>query len=171
MKKTPVALVLLAFVLSAGAEPLSKMMPIWLIPYPGAKADQASATVAAYTVAAKPEEVVAHYKKVITGASLPFLPNFDGIGISIRAAAAECDLLIKIRESYPGTATTVNCTPRTAGSVSTLYGTEVGIANPAPPPLPDPETPASASTEEPKTQGASEPKKRDDPRRRADLIL
>jgi hypothetical protein len=62
-----------------------------------------------YTTAAKPAQVVEHYRGLFETAGLRFQPNADGIGSVIRADAAECDLLILIRERAPGTFVDVNC--------------------------------------------------------------
>jgi len=162
MKSFSVAVIVFTCVVAAGAESLPpKVMPSWLTAYPGAKAEAGSATEMSYGVAAKPEEVIAHYKKLLLAAALPFVPNFDGIGTSIRAAAEECDLLIRIRESDNGTVARINCTVRIAGSGSSLYGTDVGIANP-PPPVP--EKAEAAAPEKEKTAPDPEP----DPKKQAE---
>jgi hypothetical protein len=140
----------------------TKAMPAWLTPYPGAQAESANAVDTSYSVAARPEAVVAHYRKLITAAALPFVPNFDGMGTSIRAAATECDLLIRIRESDGGALVRVSCMAKTAGANSSLYGTDVGIASPAQA-LPD-EKSESASAEDNKVaaedhKGAGEEQK------------
>lgn len=157
MIKPFVATVLFAFVSVSGAE--TKGMPVWLTPYPGARTEPANAPETSYEVAAKPEEVIAHYRKLLTSQALPFIPNFDGMGVSVRAAAPECDLLLKIRESDAGTQVRVSCTVRTAGSNSSLYGEDVGIASPEPPPPPPAEKPEGASTEGQKPGADPEPQK------------
>jgi len=134
----------LAFVSLAAAESLPKTKSSWLTPYPGANVEAASATETSFVSPAKPEELIGHYRKLLTAAGLPFIPNFDGVGTSIRAAAPECDLLIRIRESDLGSSAKVNCQARTAGAITSLYGTDVGIVNPEPPPAPAPEKPAAA---------------------------
>jgi hypothetical protein len=104
-------------------------LPGWLVPYAGAKAETQTALATrieiAYTTDAKPDFVVAHYRHVLEGAGLPFLPSFDGIGTSMRAASEECDLLIKIREQGAGTLTSVSCAAKTTGSASAPNGVEV----------------------------------------------
>jgi hypothetical protein len=152
--KLYVAVVLLAGASLMDAE--TKAMPVWLAPYPGAQAESANAVDTSYSVAARPEAVVAHYRKLITAAALPFVPNFDGMGTSIRAAATECDLLIRIRESDGGALVRVSCMGKTAGANSSLYGTDVGIASPAQA-LPD-EKPESASAEDNKVIASEKPK-------------
>ena len=163
MKCILAAFVVFAFVASAG-------MPSWLTPYPGATVENENASDLAYSAKAKPEEVIAHYRKLLAGAALPFVPNFDGMGTSIRAAAPECDLLIRIRESDEGTLARVNCATRTAGSTTSLYGTDVGIAgSPAPePPPPDKDkekekADGAADVQKPASDAAPDSKKADPP--------
>jgi len=156
---------LVAFVASAGAQTKGSL-PAWLSPFPGAHVESSKVTETNYTVAATPDEVIAHYRKLLVSQALPFIPNFDGIGTSVRAAAAECDLLLKIRESDGETSIRVSCIPRIAGSTSSLYGTDVGIVNPAPAPPPDdkattadPESKKIAPDADPKTAPDADPKK------------
>jgi len=150
---------LVAFVASSGAQ-TKVSLPAWLSPYPGAHVESSKATETSYTVAAKPDDVIAHYRKLLVSQALPFIPNFDGMGTSVRAAAAECDLLLKIRESDSGTSIRVSCTPRIAGSNSSLYGADVGIVNPAPAPPPDDKATSDA---DPKKAAPPEPPKKDIP--------
>jgi len=152
------SVLLVACVASAGAQTKGSL-PAWLSPYPGAHVESTKSMETNYKVAATPDDVIAHYRKLLVSQALPFIPNFDGMGTSVRAAAAECDLLLKIRESDSGTSIRVSCTPRIAGSNSSLYGTDVGIANPAPPPPPDDK--ATPEAEPKKT--APEPSKKDTP--------
>jgi len=151
---------LAACVATAGAQ-TKVSLPAWLSPYPGAHVESTKSTDTSYTVAAKPDDVIAHYRKLLVSQALPFIPNFDGMGTSVRAAAAECDLLLKIRESDAGTSIRVSCTPRIAGSRTSLYGADVGIANPAPPPPPDDK--ATPSDADPKKTAPPEPPKKDIP--------
>jgi hypothetical protein len=119
MWRLNIAFVMLAN--AAGQQPPAAL-PSWLIPYAGAKAETQNALAnrieAAYTTDAKPDLVVAHYQHLLEGAGLPFLPSFDGIGTSMRAAPAECDLLIKVREQDAGTLATVSCAAKPAGKPS-----------------------------------------------------
>ena len=168
MKCFTVAVIVFGCVASVGAESLPKGMPSWLTPYPGADAESGNATQVSYRISAKPEEVIVHYGKLLRAAALPFVPNFDGIGTSIRAAAAECDLLIRIRESENGTQTRIQCAVRAAGSASPLYGTEVGIASPEPPaPAPAPESQKPAPDAEPEQKRQAEPSDAPPPRIRS----
>ncbi len=95
------------------------ILPAWLMPYRGAQVvahtELASRSEVSYISDAKPVEVLSYYQHLIAGAGLPFLPAFDGIGTSIRVAATECDLLIKIREQETGTLTQVSCATKSAG--------------------------------------------------------
>jgi len=165
MKCFTVAVIVFGSIASVGAESLPKGMPSWLTPYPGAETKAEKAAEITYSVPAKPEEVIAHYGKLLRAASLPFLPNFDGIGTSIRAAAPECDLLIKIRESDNGTLTRIQCAVRAAGTASLLYGSEVGIADPTPPAAEKAEKTETPAPEPQKAAPETEPeqKKRTEP--------
>lgn len=73
-------------------------MPTWLLPYPGAEPETSTfpgIVEASYTVAAAPAEVITHLRKLFDSAGVPFAPNLDGIGTSIRASVPECDLLLR----------------------------------------------------------------------------
>jgi hypothetical protein len=86
--------------------------PAWLQPYPGATPQtrtSSALTESTYDVAAKPAAVIAHYQKLFETAGLPFNPSLDGIGTVVRAAAPECDLLLKIREQPTGASVRVSC--------------------------------------------------------------
>jgi hypothetical protein len=130
LKKLWSAQILLAFISTAAGQQAPLAMPSWLIPYPGANAatlaSSASLVEAGYTASAKPDEVVAHYRRLFDAAGLRFNSNFDGSGTSIRAAAAECDLLIKIREEGEGTSARVSCATKSAAPLS---GAAVVVTN------------------------------------------
>jgi hypothetical protein len=134
--------------------------PPWLKSYPGpTPAVHSSGTLveSSYTAAAQPEEIIRHYRALFEAAGLPFQPNADGLGTSIRGEARECDLLIQIRSRADGTFVGVNCSAKTASSpasASASLPTEVrenpsrpqsprigavGISPPAPP-APQPHT-------------------------------
>jgi hypothetical protein len=108
-------ILLAAFVLVAARRPAvcqSPSMPTWLVSYPGATADSramAGLLESTYTTSARPAQVVEHYRGLFDAAGLRFQPNADGIGTVVRGDAAECDLLILIRERPPGTFVDVNC--------------------------------------------------------------
>ena len=109
------------------------VFPAWLEPYPGATATAHSSPLLAestYTASAPPSDVLAHYRKLFEAAKLPFQPNPDGIGTSIRAAAPECDLLILIRTREPGTLVDVNCAARSAAASASTDPAAVIVTQP-----------------------------------------
>ena len=88
------------------------VMPAWLAVYPGVTAQTAtfkSLVESTYTANAKPSAVTEHYRKLFEAQSLSFVPNFDGMGTVVRAAAPECDLMITIREQDSKTLVRVDC--------------------------------------------------------------
>jgi hypothetical protein len=74
-----------------------------------------------YSAAAKPAEIVAHYEKELAGAGVQSLVNDDGIGISIRASAPECDLLIRVREREGASTVSVNCSDKSPAPAQGTY--------------------------------------------------
>ena len=99
--------------------PVPSVMPAWLVPYPGAGAQnrQVLNTVESrYTVAAAPHDVLAHFRALFGAAGLPFEPDPLGGGFLIRAAAPECDLDISIRRRDSDTEVKVTCSPRLAAN-------------------------------------------------------
>jgi len=109
------------FTLSRALAQEALSLPVWLESYPGttpAVRSSDSLRESSYTVAAQPAEILEHYRKLFEGAGLPFHPNSDGIGTSIRAEAPECDLLIQIRSRAEGAFVDVNCSAKTAPSAS-----------------------------------------------------
>jgi len=133
-------LVIVTLPIAAGQQPPTAF-PSWLIPYAGAKAETQNALVnrieVTYTTDAKPDLVVAHYQHLLEAAGSQFLPSFDGIGTSMRAASAECDLLIKVREQGAGTLTSVSCAAKPAGKPSSPDEVKV-ITNHTPSPTKSP---------------------------------
>jgi hypothetical protein len=109
---------LAAFVtVAVGQSPPS--MPSWLVTYPGATPNSrvmGALVESTYTTAATPAQVVDHYRKLFEDAGLRFQPTPDGMGTSIRGDAAECDLLILIREQAPGSFVDVNCSAKSQAS-------------------------------------------------------
>jgi hypothetical protein len=92
-------------------------LPAWLVPYPGAEPQVNALPEIAetyYTTGAAPEQAISHLRKIFDSAGVPFLPNRDGIGTSIRASVPECDLLIKVRAEDPGSSVRVNCSAKSA---------------------------------------------------------
>jgi hypothetical protein len=99
--------------------PTPSMMPAWLVPYPGASAENrktGNALESAYTIAAPAHDVLAHFRTLFASAGLPFEPDPLGHGFLIRAAAPECDLDISIRRRDPDTMVKVTCSPRLAST-------------------------------------------------------
>ena len=91
-------------------------VPPWLESYLGATTTVRSSdsiVESSYTTSAQPADIVKHYSTLLEAAGLPFQPNSDGIGTSIRAVAHECDLLIQIRSSPEGSFVKVNCSAKT----------------------------------------------------------
>lgn len=90
-------------------------IPAWLTPLPGAQVRTEAAPGLAqvsYRAAAKPDDVIEHYRKVWAPGQ-PFIPNFNGTGTSIRAAAPECDVLVQIREDGDGSFVKASCASKT----------------------------------------------------------
>lgn len=130
MQKLWSAQILVALISTAAGQQAPLVLPSWLTPYPGAnaatQASFASLVETIYSTFAKPGDVVAHHRQLLEAAGLKFNSNFDGAGTSIRGAAAECDLLIKIREEGAGTVVRVSCA---ATSAAPLSGANVMVAN------------------------------------------
>lgn len=135
MTKLGCAQILLAFISTAAGQQAPLAMPSWLTPYPGANAatqvSSPSLVETGYTISAKPEAVIAHYRQLLEAAGLRFNSNFDGAGTSIRGAAAECDLLIKIREDGAGTMARVSCAAKSAAPLAgaPVSGSGVTVTN------------------------------------------
>jgi hypothetical protein len=94
-------------------------MPPWLAAYPGITAQTAkfkSLLESTYTTPARPSAVTEHYRKLFESRNLPFVPNFDGMGTVVRAAAAECDLMITIHAQDSGTEVRVDCAAKSPAS-------------------------------------------------------
>jgi hypothetical protein len=94
-------------------------LPAWLKAFPGGVpqvTSQADLLESRYSVKVTPDKVIAHYQHLFETASVPFTPNVDGIGTSVRASVPECDLLIKVRESGDGSAVQVDCSPKSSGA-------------------------------------------------------
>jgi hypothetical protein len=121
-------MVLLTLAMATGQQAPTSL-PSWLIPYPSAKAETQTALATrievTYTTESKPDRIIAHYQHLFEGASLPFLPSFDGMGTSIRAAAADCDLLIKIQAQEEGSQIRISCGVKTSPTTSSPTAMEV----------------------------------------------
>ncbi len=106
---------------------LAAAMPSWLAPYPGAaekRTGSAALAESSYTAQATQDQIAAHYRGLFAAAGLPFQANSDGIGLSARVAAPECDLVIQIREAPSAGAASVRitCAVRAAGAAPTAPG-------------------------------------------------
>jgi hypothetical protein len=87
-------------------------MPSWLTPFLGAEVQTRNGGIllqSTYTAAAKPREVVDHYRKLFASAGLPFRPDAMGYGFMIRGMAEECDLTITIRNQGESSAVRITC--------------------------------------------------------------
>jgi hypothetical protein len=99
--------------------PVPAAMPAWLVPYPGASAQNRqmrNTAESTYSVARPARDILAHYRGLFASAGLPFQPDAMGYGFVIRAAAPECDLDISIKRVEPDTSVRVTCSPRLAAN-------------------------------------------------------
>jgi hypothetical protein len=88
------------------------VMPSWLTVFPGAVEQPRQSTVlveSSYTAAARPHEVVDHYRRLFQAAHLPFRPAAMGYGFMIRASTDSCELSIQIRNQNTATQVRVTC--------------------------------------------------------------
>lgn len=111
------ALAIAAFTPAFCQQPLA--FPSWLKTYPGAAPTviaSESQIESSYIASAQPAEVLEYYRKLLETAGLPFRPNDDGMGESVRAEAHECDLLIQIRSRAEGSFVAVYCSVKGAAS-------------------------------------------------------
>jgi hypothetical protein len=130
--RAPRTITMLACLAGLAAQPRLSM-PAWLTVFPGASAQtetSPSQVESSYRTAAPAAEVTAHYAKLFEAAGLPFHPNWDGMGTSIRGSASECELLIQIRKQRAGTQVDVSCAARMAPAAAPAPRP----ADPAPPP-------------------------------------
>lgn len=129
------------------AQETSIVMPGWLKPFGGASADVRKSSPALIetvsAVQAPANEVVQHYKQLFSEAKVEVESKFDGIGTSLRAAAPECDLLLKIREDSGSTTTVTSCATKTNGPLSGqamgVTQTRVGSTRSSTSPISDPD--------------------------------
>jgi hypothetical protein len=92
-------------------------VPAWLASYPGASARTRATpglVESTYETEASANDVIAHYRKLFEEAGIEFHANFDGVGTSVRGAAAEGDVLILIRAQGKGTAVRVDVAAKAA---------------------------------------------------------
>ena len=114
---------ILAFPVSAAlAATLS--MPDWLAPYPGSKPNTQTydgVVESSYVTVAKPAAIVAHYQKEFDAAQVAADVNDDGQGVAMRGAAAECDLLIRVRQQGAGSLVSVSCSGKSSAAPQATY--------------------------------------------------
>lgn len=140
-----VSLILVVLVLIALAPAFSQAtftFPSWLASYPGTHPkvySSGSLAQESYFVDAEPMEVLEHYRGLFEAQGLPFQPNPDGMGTTIRLATKDCDLFIQVRRREGRTYTKVTC----AGKIDAASmqapenpGIEMitGVTPPPPPP-------------------------------------
>jgi hypothetical protein len=117
MRRLLVSAVSIGLAAAQFVTPVPSVMPAWLVPYPGASAQNRqilNTSESSYTVAAAPRDILTHFRNLFGSAGLPFQPDSMGYGFLIRAAAPECDLDISIRRREPDTMVRVRCSPRLA---------------------------------------------------------
>jgi hypothetical protein len=131
----------------AFSQPVSSLPP-WLESYPGAipaVRSGDSLVESSYTIAAQPEDIMRHYRTLFESAGVPFQPNPDGIGTTIRASAPECDLLIQIRTRQEGSFVDVNCSSKTQSAAPSLpVNVKVTTSRPQAPSTTSPPHPLTA---------------------------
>jgi hypothetical protein len=106
-------------------------LPSWLEPPAGVNAKTVNSenqVETSYTLPMEPVEVAEQLSQLFAKASIAFAANDDGIGLSGRAAAPECDLLVQLRPTSPGTKVRIYCTAK-SGS---LFGASVTTTNSQP---------------------------------------
>jgi hypothetical protein len=118
------------FAAGAFAQP---SMPEWLKPFPGAT--PTTKTFSAFvestlTTSADSAAVTEHYRKLFETANLPFVANADGVGVNVRGAASECDLLLSIRPQPQGTLVRISCAAKSP-SYTSVGSTEVATSTPS----------------------------------------
>jgi len=115
---------LLLCLIAPAAFAASLALPDWLAPYPGSSARSqtfAGLIESSYTVTAKPADIVAHYQKEFDTAQVRALISGDGQGIVMRGSAAECDLLIRIRQQASETSVSVSCSEKSSPAAQETY--------------------------------------------------
>ncbi len=96
---------------------LALSLPPWLELHPGAQVQSSQSPgllESSYTLAMKPTEAAAHFQTVFAKAKLAYSPNADGIGLSARVAAPECDLLLQFHPAPGGTTVRIHCAAKSA---------------------------------------------------------
>lgn len=90
-------------------------LPSWLELHPGVKAEPNASpgmVEVNYKLDMKPAEAVEHFKGQFERAKLAFQPGADGIGISARVSAPECDLLMQFHPASAGTTVRIYCSAK-----------------------------------------------------------
>ncbi len=67
-----------------------------------------------YRVAEKADEAAKKLAEFFAAAKLPYAPQADGIGLSARVAAAQCDLLLQFHPANSGTQVKIHCAAKSA---------------------------------------------------------
>jgi hypothetical protein len=119
MRRALISAVSMACAAAQFVTPVPSVMPAWLVPYPGAAAQDRrilNSVESSYTVVGAPHDVLSHFRTLFHSAGLPFEPDPMGGGFLLRAAAPECDLDISIRRRDSNTEVKVTCSPRLAAN-------------------------------------------------------
>jgi hypothetical protein len=137
------------------AQPAPPSMPAWVAAYPGSTPNVLNRPALAeisYVANASQDQVIEFLRNQFTSAGLPFDPSDNGVGVSVRTSAPECDLLVRVAERLRGTSVTVSCTPvfrgtraGSAGSVGVVRGPSSGAVYPPRQGVTTPPLPAGAS--------------------------
>lgn len=91
--------------------------PQWLSLPEGVQAERTQSPgliSVSYRVQAKPEDSAKQLTAKFEQAKLPYSPQADGIGLTARVAAAECDLLLQFHPSQGGTQVKIHCAAKSA---------------------------------------------------------
>jgi hypothetical protein len=67
-----------------------------------------------YQVKDKADEAAKKLSEFFAAAKLPYAPQADGIGLSAKVAAAECDLLLQFHPTNAGTQVSIHCAAKSA---------------------------------------------------------
>lgn len=98
------------------AQSSSMAWPQWLQAPEGVKIERQvnpGLITVQYRVNGKPDEAAQQLSAAFAAAKLAYQPQADGIGLSARVAAPECDLLLQFHPSQGGTQVSLHCAART----------------------------------------------------------
>lgn len=98
------------------AQSSSMAWPQWLQVPEGVKAERQvnpGLITVQYRVNGKPDEAAQQLSAAFAAAKLAYQPQADGIGLSARVAAPECDLLLQFHPSQGGTQVNLHCAAKT----------------------------------------------------------